>query len=327
MKSIEAAIKVDGLTKRYPSVLAVDRISFEVYRGEFFGFLGPNGAGKTTTINMLTGVTKATSGNASISGHDVAKESVKAKEHIGVVPDASSVYDEMTAWGNIGFSAKLHSVPKEKRESRAKELLKIVGLFDRRNDRVGTFSRGMRKRLMITVALVHEPEILFLDEPTTGLDVPSAREVRGLVRELDRRGTTVFLTTHYLEEADQCCQRIAIIAKGKIVIADTPEKLKAVAQAEQVIEVSFDHAKGAADKLKRLSHVRDVVVAGDKFRLYVEDPSETLPLIFDFARENHLKVVSINTLKPTLEDAFVKLTGLRPEILSVEKEQVMLTRG
>ena len=327
MKSIEAAIKVDGLTKRYPSVLAVDRISFEVYRGEFFGFLGPNGAGKTTTINMLTGVTKATSGNAFILGHDVSKEPVKAKEHIGVVPDASSVYDEMTAWGNITFSAKLHSVPREKRESRAKELLELFGLHDRRNDRVGTFSRGMKKRLMIAAALIHEPEILFLDEPTTGLDVQSSRQVRGLVKELNREGITVFLTTHYLEEADHCCQRIAVIARGKIIVADTPEKLKTMVQAEQIVEVSFDHADDAASKLKHLTNVRDVVTAGDKLRLYVEDPSETLPLIFDFAKDNHLKVISINTLKPTLEDAFVKLTGLRPEIMAIEKEQNNLTRG
>jgi ABC-2 type transport system ATP-binding protein len=326
-EAIETAIKVQDLTKRYPNVIAVDHVNFEVYKGEFFGFLGPNGAGKTTTINMLTGVTKATSGNASILGHDVAKEPVKAKEHIGVVPDTSSVYDEMTAWSNINFSAKLHGVPKETRESRAKELLKIVDLYDRRNDRVGTFSRGIKKRLMIAAALIHRPEILFLDEPTTGLDVQSARQVRGMVRELNTQGTTIFLTTHYLEEADQCCQRIAIIDRGKIIIADTPEKLKTTAQAEQVIEVSFDHAKDAAHKLKRLRHVRDVVVAGDRFRLYVENPSETLPLIFDFAKENHMKVSSINTLKPSLEDAFVKLTGLHPEVLSVEKEQGTLTRG
>jgi len=327
MKSIEAAIKVYDLTKRYPNILAVDRMSFEVYRGEFFGFLGPNGAGKTTTINMLTGVTKATSGNAFILGHEVTKEPVKAKEHIGVVPDASSVYDEMTAWDNINFSAKLHSVSREKRASRAKELLELFGLYDRRNDRVGTFSRGMKKRLMIAATLVHEPEILFLDEPTTGLDVQSSRQVRGLVKELNRKGTTVFLTTHYIEEADQLCQRIAIIARGKIIIADTPEKLKTMVQAEQIVEVSFDRTEDAVSKLKHLSHVRDVVTAGDKLRLYVEDPSETLPLIFDFAKENHLKVISINTLKPTLEDAFVKLTGLRPEIMAIEKEQNNLTRG
>ena len=320
LKIINTAINVQNLTKLYPNSLAVDKVSFEVHRGDFFGFLGPNGAGKTTTINILTGVTKATSGNASILGYDIAQEPVKAKEHIGVVPDATSVYQEMTAWNNIIFSAKLHSVPKEKRENKAKELLKIVGLYNRRNDHVGTFSRGMKKRLMIAVALVHEPGILFLDEPTTGLDVQSARDIRILVRDLNKKGTTVFLTTHYLEEADQYCQRIAILAKGKIVTINTPEKLKAMTQAEQVIEVSFDQVQGLINKLKQLSSVRDVVVVGDKFRLYVEDLSETFPLIFDFAKEKHLKIVSINTLKPTLEDAFVKLTGLHPEILSVEKE-------
>jgi ABC-2 type transport system ATP-binding protein len=325
LKSIEAAIKVDNLTKCYSNTLALDRISFEVYRGEFFGFLGPNGAGKTTTINVLTGVTKATSGNACIFGHDVAKETVKAKEHMGVVPDVSCVYDEMTAWGNINFIAKLHSVPKEKRDGKAKELLELFGLYDRRNDRVGTFSRGMKKRLMIAAALVHEPEILFLDEPTTGLDVQSSRQVRSLIKKLNTEGTTIFLTTHYLEEADQYCQRIAVIAKGKIIIADTPEKLKTMGQAEQIVEVSFDPSESVASKIKRLSHVKDVVTTGDKVRLYVEDPSETLPLIFDFAKKNNLRVISINTLKPTLEDAFVKLTGLPPEIMTIEKEQSSLT--
>jgi ABC-2 type transport system ATP-binding protein len=324
---MEIAIKVEDLTKHYPNVLAVDHIDFEVHKGEFFGFLGPNGAGKTTTINILTGVTKATSGTASILGYNLATEPVKAKEHIGVVPDTSNLYDEMTAWANIIFCAKLHGVPKDKREHKANDLLELVGLYDRRNDRIGTFSRGMKKRMMIAAALIHEPEILFLDEPTTGLDVQGAREVRGLIRELNRNGTTVFLTTHYLEEADLCCQRIAIIAKGKIITQDTPEKLKLSTQVEQVIEASFDQTKDVADKLKRISHVRAVVAVGDKFRLSVDDSSEALPLIFDFAKENHLKIISINTLKPTLEDAFVKLTGLRLEVMSIEKEQMKPNRG
>ena len=320
-------MKVQDLTKRYPNVVAVDHIDFEVQRGEFFGFLGPNGAGKTTTINILTGVTKATSGEAFILGHNVATEPVKAKEHIGVVPDTPNLYDEMTAGANMVFCAKLHGVPKEKREKRANELLDLVGLHDRRNDHVGTFSRGMKKRLMVAAAFVHEPEILFLDEPTTGLDVQSAREIRGLIRDLNRQGTTVFLTTHYLEEADVFCRRLAIIAKGKIIVEDTPEKLKLSTQVEQVIEVSFDRAEDMADKLKHLNHVKDVITAGDKFRLHVSDPSETLPSIFDFAKKNNLKIVSINTLKPTLEDAFVKLTGLRAETMAIEKEQLKPNRG
>jgi ABC-2 type transport system ATP-binding protein len=326
-KQMETAIKVQDLTKHYPNATAVDNINFEIQKGEFFGFLGPNGAGKTTTINMLTGTTKITSGKASILEHDLSSEPVKAKQHIGVVPDTSNLYDEMTAWANLIFCAKLHGVPKQNREKRAKTLLETVNLYERRNDRVGTFSRGLKKRIMIAAALVHDPEILFLDEPTTGLDVQSAREVRSLIRDLNKRGTTVFLTTHYLEEADLCCQRIAIINKGKIIAENTPEKLKLSTQIEQAVEVSFDPAVGDSSQLKRLNYVKNVVTVGDKVRLYIDDPSQAFPLIFDFAKENHLKIVSINTLKPTLEDAFIKLTGLRPELMSIEKEQIKLNRG
>jgi len=322
VKYIEVAIKVHDLTKHFPNILAVDHINFEVYRGELFGFLGPNGAGKTTTINMITGITKPTSGTAFILDHNVIKDPIRAKEHIGVVPDVPNVYDEMTAWDNINFNAKLHGVPTEKRINRARELLEPFGLYDRRNDRVGTFSRGMKKRLMIAAVLIHEPEILFLDEPTTGLDVQSSRHIRTMIKELNGQGTTVFLTTHYIEEADQLCQRIAIIDRGKIITIDNPEKLKAMVQVEHMIEVSFDRIDGIANNLKGLKHVNEVVATGDKFRLYTEEISATLPLIFDFAKKNHLKVISVNTLKPTLEDAFVKLTGLRPEIMDMEKDNI-----
>ncbi|NVM02820.1 MAG: ATP-binding cassette domain-containing protein [Candidatus Helarchaeota archaeon] len=318
----ENAIEVRNLTKYYDKLLAVDNINFDVKESELFGFLGPNGAGKTTTIHILTGITKPTSGKASIFGFDLTRKAVKAKELIGVVPEISYLYNEMTAWDNIIFNAKLHSVPKKKREKLARELLKNFGLYERYKDRVSTFSRGMRKRLMIITALVHEPKILFLDEPTTGLDVQSSRQIRDMIKELNKNGTTVFLTTHYIEEADQLCQRIAIIKEGKIIKVDTPENLKTITQAEHIIEVSFDHAKEIGDELKRLSHVRDVITAGDKFRLYVEDPSLTLPLIFNFAKNNHLKIISINTIKPTLEDTFVKLTGLYAKDMNIEKSHV-----
>ena len=300
-------------------MLAVDHINFNVKKGEIFGFLGPNGAGKTTTINMLTGVTKPTSGTAFISGFDVTREPIKAKELVGVVPEVSFLYDEMTAWDNINFSAKLHSVTKEKRTALAKEFLLLFGLNERRNNRVGTFSGGMKKRLIIATALMHEPETLFLDEPTTGLDVQSARQIRDLIKNLNEKGTTVFLTTHYIEEADHLCQRIAIINRGKIITVDTPEELKNTVKTENIIEVSFDHAGDIVDELKELSRVRNVVIAGDKFRLYVEDPTETLPSIIHFAEKNRLKVTSVSTVKPTLEDAFVKLTGLHPELMTIEK--------
>jgi ABC-2 type transport system ATP-binding protein len=316
----ENIIEVTDLTKYYGSLLAVDRINFEVKNQELFGFLGPNGAGKTTTINMLTGITKPTSGKAHIAGYDITKEPIKVKELIGVVPDTSGVYDELTAWDNINFSAKLHDVPTEQRKTRAKELLKLFDLYDRRNDKVGMFSRGMKKRLMIASTLVYEPEIIFLDEPTTGLDVQSSRQIRDLIKEMNKNGTTFFLTTHYIEEADQLCQRIAIINKGKIITVDTPENLKKMAQTENIIEISFNTAEDFSEKLKTINHVKNVARVADKYRLHVEEPSEMLPLIVDFAGQHHLKVTSILTLKPTLEDAFVSLTCTRPEVLTNEKK-------
>jgi len=316
----ENIIQVANLTKYYGSLLAVDKINFEVKKAELFGFLGPNGAGKTTTINMLTGISKPTSGKAKISGYDITKRPIEAKELFGVVPDSSNVYDELTAWNNLNFSAKLHDVPAEQRTTRAKELLELFGLYERRNDKAGTFSRGMKKRLMIASTLIFEPKILFLDEPTTGLDVQSSRQIRDIIKELNKEGTTFFLTTHYIEEADQLCQRIAIINKGKIITTDTPENLKKMTQTENIIEISFNKPDDFSEKLKKLSQVTNVTRAADKFRLYVKEPQEMLPIIVDFANQNHLKVTSITTLKPTLEDAFVNLTSLRPEALANEKE-------
>ncbi len=228
----------------------------------------------------------------------------------------------MTAWNNINFNAKLHGVTKKKRVKLSRELLEYFGLNERYKDRVSTFSRGMKKRLMIATALIHEPKLLFLDEPTAGLDVQSSRQIRNMIKDLNRNGTTIFLTTHYIEEADQLCQRIAIIKKGKIIAVDTPKNLKTLSQAEHVIEVLFEPSDIISDELKNLSQVKEMIMVGDKFRLYVKEPSLTLPLIFDFASKNHLKIISINTIKPTLEDVFVKLTGLHAKDMNIEKEHV-----
>jgi ABC-2 type transport system ATP-binding protein len=317
---LENAIDVSNLTKRFGDITAVNDLTFSVKKGEIFGFLGPNGAGKTTTIRMLTGLTKPTSGNALIEGFDITKQLVKAKGQIGVVPEISNIYDEMNAWDNLIFAAQLYGVPKDQRDKRAKDLLERFGLYERRSDRVGTFSRGMKRRVTIAMALIHNPAILFLDEPTTGLDVQSARVIRALVKELNKNGTTVFLTTHYIEEADQFCQRIAIINQGKIVAIDNPEKLKANLQQQPIIEVCFGLTQNMKNKLENLGGTVSVIEVGDKFRLMVENVSDSVLTLTDFARKNDLRIVSINTLKPTLEDAFVKLTGLNLEIMTKEKE-------
>ncbi len=317
---MNSIVNARGLTKQYAKVLAVDHLYLEVFEGEIFGLLGPNGAGKTTTIRMLTGQTTPTLGDATVANYDIIREPTKAKKQIGVIPDISNVYEEMSAWDNLIFAAQLYSIPKNEQEKRAKELLELFELFERRKDHVSGFSRGMKRRLTIAAALIHKPKLLFLDEPTTGLDVQSLRIIRSLIKELNKDGTTIFLTTHYIEEADQLCQRIAIIDKGKIVTVDRPEKLKALMESRQVIEVSFIAPKGLEDKLKRLSCVTDVLMLGDKCRLQVNEVSEAIPSIIDFARENNLKIVSINTLKPSLEEAFVKLTGVSPEVMKTEKE-------
>jgi ABC-2 type transport system ATP-binding protein len=319
---LEGVIKARGLTKKYRNLLAVDHIDLDVFEGEIFGLLGPNGAGKTTTIRMLTGQTEPTSGAATVANHDIRRDPIEAKQQIGVIPDASNVYEEMSAWDNLIFAAQLYSVPKTEQEKRAKELLELFGLYERRRDHVASFSRGMKRRLTIAAALIHKPKLLFLDEPTTGLDVQSLRMIRTLIKELNTQGVTVFLTTHYIEEADQLCQRVAIINRGKIVAVDTPEKLKASMEKRQVIEVSFTASEGLEDKLKELSCVSDVSMLGDKCRLHVEEASQAVPSLVDFARENNLKIISINTLNPSLEDAFVKLTGLSPDDLQTEKESV-----
>lgn len=316
MKMIEAF----ELTKIFGPFTALDHLNFEVSKGEVYGLLGPNGAGKTTTIRLMTAQTRPTSGHVEIAGYDVEHNPVEAKKHVGLVPEVSNIYDEMSAWDNLIFSAKLFGVTRVERASRARRLLELIGLFDRRRDKVGTFSRGMKRRVTIAAALIHEPELLILDEPTTGLDVQSALTMRRFVKELNHEGTTVFMTTHYIEEADQLCQRVAIINRGKIVTVDTPENLKSSMIGQQVLEVSFSPSENVEEKLVCLASVNRVSKGGDKYRLYVEDASQVLPLVIDCARENDLKIVSLNTLRLSLEDAFVKIAGISTDTMALEKE-------
>nr|MDO8043962.1 ABC transporter ATP-binding protein [Candidatus Baldrarchaeota archaeon] len=305
------AIKAENLTKYYGNFLAVNNISFEVRQGEFFGLLGPNGAGKTTTIRMLTGLLKPTSGTAHVMGIDVVKNPVDVKAQIGVVSETANPYPEMTAWDNLMFAASLHDIQKREQKEQAENLLKLLGIYDRRNEKVENFSKGLRKRVAIAMALIHDPPLLFLDEPTAGLDVQSARMIREFLRRLNERGTTIFLTTHYIEEADMLCDRIAIIKNGKIIALDSPENLKSAKRREKVIEVSFDRYAADVEKsIAKLSTVSRVKKRGDKIRIYTSNFPKTIQEISSFAEENDLEIVSINTLTPTLEDVFVQLTGL-----------------
>jgi len=314
-------IAVSDLTKSYDEILAVDHISFEVKKSEIFGFLGPNGAGKTTTIRMLTGLSKPTDGKASVLGFDVDSEIVEAKRCIGVVPETSNLYDELSALDNLLFMAQLYGVPRTQRRKRAEELLKIFGLYERKDSHFRTFSRGMKRALTIAAALIHNPEILFLDEPTVGLDVVAARSLRNLISNLRQQGITVFLTTHYLEEADLLCDRIAILVKGRIVKIDTPEVLKAVAKEESVIEVSFNGkvSELIEDLSNRLTNVKIVAVDNNKARIYGGISNQIYDCVFSLAKDKNMEIQFINSIKPSLEDAFLKITGLSPMVMVIEK--------
>lgn len=308
---MENAIEVTDLTKHYGSITAVDGITFRVAKGEFYGLLGPNGAGKTTTIRMLTGLTKPTSGTAKVAGRDCTREALAVKQRIGVVSEVSNLYNEMSAWDNLMFIGELYGVDKLTRETQAKQLLDAFQLYDRRNDRLLGYSKGMKRRVRIAAALLHRPEVLFLDEPTSGLDVQSSRLIRSTISELNREGVTVFLTTHYIDEADQLCDRVAIIRQGKIVVEGSPEKLKSSLQGEHVVEVSFDRDGHALESLLHSRpDVRDITRHGDKYQIRTLDPSLVIAEAAQFARSNGLKIVSLNTKDPSLEDVFVRHTGL-----------------
>ena len=231
-KPMTNAIEVQNLTKYYPSpgsgpgFLAVDHVAFTVPEGQIFGFLGPNGAGKTTTQRMLTTLLTPSEGQIMILGHDLAHDAYPIKRQMGLVPEESNVYSELTGWDNLMFTARIYRVDKNEQAKNTQELLEIFGLWEKRNVKVENYSKGMRRRLSIAMAIIHKPKLLFLDEPTPGLDTQSAHTIRDLIRKLNAEGTTIFLTTHQIEEANQLCDQVAIIDHGRIAAIDTPERLK-----------------------------------------------------------------------------------------------------
>lgn len=238
MQSPDLAIEVISLTKLFGTLAAVDHVSFQVNKGEFFGFLGPNGAGKTTTIRMLTGIIKKDGGEVSVMGYPAG--SIRAKQISGVMPELSNVYMDLTAWGNLMLMAEIYRVPGKQAKEQAESLLRQLGLYDRKDSLASTYSMGMKKRLVLSMALLSDPQLLFLDEPTSGLDVQSVRFMRALLRSLKQEGKTIFLTTHNMDEAAEMCERVAIINHGKIVALDSPDKLSITAGRVCLVDVRFD---------------------------------------------------------------------------------------
>jgi ABC-2 type transport system ATP-binding protein len=306
------AVEVLQLTKVYPGgkghapVCAVDHIDFAVREGEVFGFLGPNGAGKTTTIRMLTGLTRPTSGKARVLDFDLSTDVTRIKKHIGVVPEVSNLYDELSAFDNLVFAMQLYGVPRAAWRLRAEALLTRFRLSEKRHTPFAKLSRGMKRALTIAAALAHHPALVLLDEPTTGLDVMHARHVRQTIAGLKDEGVTVFLTTHYLEEAERLCDRIALIVKGRIITLETVQGLKAAAQDTTIVAVALADGTGHIET-KRLEGVRDL--------------AQSVSAVLAQAQAESRRVLAVNTMRPTLEDVFVKLTGLNAEALAETGEK------
>ena len=303
------AISVSKLKKTFNGVVAVDGISFDVEEGEIFGFLGPNGAGKTTTVRILTCQLKATGGKASIFGYDINKDCNEIRRLIGILPQETSLNELLTAQQNILFYGILYDLPKKVIKRRGEELLSIMGLEHRKNDLVKNFSGGMKQRLSLVLAMLHEPKLLFLDEPTTGLDPQARRHIWKFIKEINSQGTTIFLTTHYMEEADTLCNRVAIIDSGKIITIGSPAELKSRMEKEKILEVEVDCDENTINDLKNVPGVKQVSYANGLLKIIVEDRKGLLLDIVKNLSDKNIK--SISTAEPTLEDVFISLTGKR----------------
>ena len=316
------AIVVENLAKHFEKIEALSGISFSLQPGELFGFLGPNGAGKTTTINMLTGLMRPDSGKIHIGGIDCTANPKAAQHLVGVVPDESNLYPELTGLDNLCFCAALYGMSKAQRKSRARELLDMFGLTKAADRRFGGYSKGMKRKLTIAAGMIHKPGILFLDEPTTGIDVASARQLRQLIADLHRAGTTIFLTTHYIEEAERLCDRIAFIVSGRIVRIDTVEDLLQPIQAKQVVQFSSSNPlNGIQSKLSGSFPGLEFTIPGHGvIRVESDEPIRVGPLV-RFLEEHGIEVLEARRMHPSLEDIFVTITGIEAEAMRKEKEK------
>ena len=324
-------IEVNQITKKFGDFTAVDGVSFSVEHGEIFALLGPNGAGKSTLIRILTTLIPATGGSAKICGHDVVKEPDAVRHVIGVIPQAMTSDLELSVEENLLIYAKLYGVPREKRRRLMGELLEAVDLTKWRDKPVKNLSGGMRRRVEIARGLIHEPRVFFLDEPTTGLDPVSRVAVWEMLRDLKKnRDLTVFLTTHYMDEADKLCDRIAIVDHGKLVALDSPMKLKASISGNNILEVSFPSTPdGWEDRLKALPEVESVSGQDNLFRIGTRNGPATTMALLDAAAQINLPVHSLSVQSTTLDDVFVHYTGrqLRDALQEASpKESSMMMR-
>jgi ABC-2 type transport system ATP-binding protein len=316
--AVESAIHLDKITKRFRDFTAIDKLTLTVEYGEIFGLLGPNGSGKTTTINMISGLSKPTSGTINVLGYDILHETKSIYAALGTVPQETALYEELTAWTNMSLHADLYGVPRSKRDKSITDMLNLVGLSDRSNSRVSTFSGGMKRRLALARALLHEPKLLYLDEPTLGVDVQSRRAIWNYILDLKKNGKTVLLTTNYLEEANALCDRVAIVDKGKLVVLDTPVNLKR-RYGDTIMDIETTHilSPSLLEKIRLLKGVSKVIQNEHRIKVAItggsgngdDEKNGTTAghLITIITQESNLKAISQRD--PDLEEIFLSLTG------------------
>jgi ABC-2 type transport system ATP-binding protein len=322
------AIEARELSKSFGTVRALDSVSFRVARGELFGFLGPNGAGKTTTINILTGLARPDSGTIGIGGIDCSRNPKAAQHLMGIVPDESNLYPELTGFENLCFCGSLYGMPKSDRESRARDLIERFGLTEAADRRFAGYSKGMKRKLTIAAGIIHSPEVLFLDEPTSGIDVASARQIRGLVAGLNEGGTTIFLTTHYIEEAERLCRRIAFIVFGRIVEIDSMENLMGRIQGKHAIRFEISgRGPFICEELAAAFPFLTCIAEGERgIRVESKDLVQVGPLA-RFMEEREIDIFEARKILPSLEDVFVRFTGIEAEDMKRERERSMKGGG
>jgi len=304
MNNNNIAVKIDNLTRNFGDFTAVDHIALEVAKGEIFGFLGPNGAGKSTTIRMLCGLILPTSGTGTVGGYDIITQSEEIKQNIGYMSQKFSLYDDLTVEENINFYNGIYSVPELKKAERKEWILGMAGLQDKRGTITRTLPGGFKQRLALGCAILHEPSILFLDEPTSGVDPISRRNFWNLIHEMAKGGTTVFVTTHYMDEADYC-DRLALIYRGTIIAAGTPNQLRKEFMSRDVLEIEADPLVAAMDALDHQGI--ETAIFGSVLHATVENAKNSIPRIWKILGDSHVTASRIEKIVPSLEDVFVTL--------------------
>ncbi|MBC8436631.1 MAG: ABC transporter ATP-binding protein [Candidatus Omnitrophica bacterium] len=300
----DIAVSVQNLEKKFGDFTAVNRINFEVERGEIFGFLGPNGAGKSTTIRMLCGIISPTSGSGTVGGYDIIKEQHKIKEHIGYMSQKFSLYNDLTVEENINFYSGIYRIPAQEKKERFAAALHTAGLEGMESRLTATLAGGWKQRLALGCALLHKPRIIFLDEPTSGVDPITRANFWGTIKELASHGVTIFVTTHYMDEAENC-NRMVLIYHGTIIAAGTPEEMKTKNMKNEVVEIALPNSQDWLDRVSKIEGVKEAALFGATIHTVVYDSSKAIPAIRDFLEKEKAGEFSVNKILPSLEDVFV----------------------